>query len=49
MTDNKIIKALEDKIEFENFDENGYAIIDIEKLKLILDLINRLQAKKQTC
>jgi hypothetical protein len=45
LTDNEIIKALEDKIEFENFDESGYVIIDIEKLKLILDLINRQKAE----
>ena len=44
LTDAEIKKALEDKIEFKNFDENEYAVIDIEKLKNALDLINRLQA-----
>ncbi len=47
ITDSEIVKALEDKIEFENFDENGYAVVDIEKLKNILDLINRLQAENE--
>ena len=45
MTDNEIIKALKDKIEFKNFDENEYAIVDIEKLKNTLDLINRQKAE----
>ena len=48
LTDNEIKKALEDKIEFENFDENGYAVVDIEKLKNALDLINRLQARSKS-
>ena len=47
LTDSEIVKALEDKIEFENFDENGYAVVDIEKLKNTLDLINRLQAENE--
>lgn len=45
MTDNEIIKVLEDKIEFENFDENGYAVVDIEKLKNFLNLITCQKAK----
>ena len=45
LTDNEIIKALEDKIEFESFDENGYAVVDIEKLKNALDLITRQKAE----
>ena len=45
LTDKEIVKALKDKIEFENFDENGYAVVDVEKLKNTLDLINRLQAE----
>lgn len=44
-TDSEIVKDLKDKIEFENFDENGYAVVDIEKLKNILDLINRQKAE----
>ena len=47
LTDSEIVKDLKDKIEFENFDENGYAVVDIEKLKNILDLINRLQAENE--
>lgn len=45
LTDAEVKKALEDKIEFENFDENEYAVIDIEKLKNALDLINRYEAE----
>ena len=45
LTSSEIKKALEDKIEFKNFDENEYAVIDIEKLKNALDLINRYEAE----
>lgn len=45
LTDAEVKKALEDKIEFKNFDENEYAVIDIEKLKNALDLINRYEAE----
>ena len=48
LTDAEIKKALEDKIEFENFDENGYAVVDIEKLKNTLDLINRQEEENES-
>lgn len=45
MTDAEIIKALEEKIKFQEFDESEYAVIKFETLKDVLDLIKRQKAE----
>lgn len=47
LTDNEIIKALEQKIKFKEFDESEDAIIKVNILENVLDLINRLQAENE--
>ena len=48
LTDNEIIKALEDEIHFAEYVDSDYCSnVNLEIIKSALDLINRLQAEKE--
>lgn len=49
MTYAETIKALEEKIKFQEFDESEYAVIKFETLKDVLDIYNRQKATIEKC